>query len=164
MPPDRVYLDHHATTPCDPAVVAAMLPYFTERCGNPSSLSHAFGQEARAAVEEARALVAGLVGATPEEIVFTSGATESDNLAVRGLARASRERGRHVVTTTIEHSAVLEPCRLGELASGVLEPAQGTVDACEKCGAEAVQPQPAPVAIEERHAQLGLEARDRSAQ
>ena len=111
MPPEPVYLDHHATTPCDPAVVAAMLPYFTKRCGNSSSLSHSFGREARAAVEEARALVAALVGATPEEIVFTSGATESDNLAVRGLARASRERGRHVVTTTIEHSAVLEPCR-----------------------------------------------------
>ena len=111
MPPERIYLDHHATTPCDPAVVAAMLPYFTERCGNPSSLSHAFGQEARAAVEEARGLVAALVGATPEEIVFTSGATESDNLAVRGLARANRERGRHIVTTTLEHSAVLEPCR-----------------------------------------------------
>ena len=111
MPLDRIYLDHHATTPCDPAAVAAMLPYFSERCGNPSSLSHAFGQEARAAVEEARALVAALVGATPEEIVFTSGATESDNLAVRGIARANHERGRHLVATTIEHAAVLEPLR-----------------------------------------------------
>ena len=111
MPLDRIYLDHHATTPCDPAVVAAMLPYFSERCGNPSSLSHAFGQEARSAVEESRALVAALVGASPEEIVFTSGATESDNLAVRGIARANRERGRHLVATTIEHAAVLEPLR-----------------------------------------------------
>lgn len=111
MPPERIYLDHHATTPCDPAVVAAMLPFFTEKYGNSSSLSHSFGREAQAAVEEARRLVAALVGALPEEIVFTSGATESDNLAIRGLARTSRERGRHVVTTSIEHSAVLEPCR-----------------------------------------------------
>lgn len=111
MPPERIYLDHHATTPCAPAVVAAMLPYFTEAYGNPSSRGHAFGQEAQRAIEEARAQVAALVGATPEEIVFTSGATESDNLAVRGLARANRERGRHLVTSTIEHPAVLEPCR-----------------------------------------------------
>ena len=111
MPPERIYLDHHATTPCDPAVVAAMLPYFSERYGNSSSLSHSFGREAQAAVEEARGSIAALVGALPEEIVFTSGATESDNLAIRGSARASRDRGRHVVTTAIEHSAVLEPCR-----------------------------------------------------
>jgi cysteine desulfurase len=108
---DRIYLDHHATTSCDPAVVGAMLPFFTERYGNPSSQGHSFGQEAARAVDEARARVASLVGATPEEIVFTSGATESDNLAVRGLVRATREGGRHVVTTTIEHPAVLEPCR-----------------------------------------------------
>jgi len=111
MATERIYLDHHATTPCDPAVVEAMLPYFTERCGNPSSRSHVFGQEAHRAVEEARAEVAALVGASAEEIVFTSGATESDNLAVRGIARAAREAGRHLLTTTIEHSAVLEPCR-----------------------------------------------------
>jgi cysteine desulfurase len=107
----RIYLDHHATTPADPAVVAAMVPYFGERFGNPSSRQHAFGREAYAAVEDARASVAALVGALPEEIVFTSGATESDNLAVRGLARSLAGRGRHVVTTAIEHPAVLEPCR-----------------------------------------------------
>ncbi len=107
----RVYLDHHATTPVDPAVLAAMLPYLAERFGNPSSPQHEWGREAREAVETARGQVAALVGADPAEIVFTSGATESDNLAVRGVARAQADRGRHVVTTTIEHPAVLEPCR-----------------------------------------------------
>ena len=106
-----IYLDHHATTPVDPAVLRAMLPFFTERFGNPSSRGHAYGQEAEAAVEAARAEIASLVGALPEEIVFTSGATESDNLAVRGAARAQAERGRHVVTSAIEHPAILEPCR-----------------------------------------------------
>jgi cysteine desulfurase len=105
----RIYFDHHATTPVEPAVVSAMLPFFTERFGNPSNRGHAFGAEAHAAVEEARAQVAALVGAEPEEIVFTSGATESDNLAVRGAIRGAR--GRHVVVTAIEHAAVLEPCR-----------------------------------------------------
>jgi cysteine desulfurase len=128
-----IYLDHHATTPVDPAVVAAMLPYLAEKFGNPSSRQHAFGQEAHAAVEEARAHVAGLIGAEPADIVFTSGATESNNLAVRGAARASGSRGRHVVTTAIEHPAVLEPCRtleregfevtvLGASADGVVSP------------------------------------------
>jgi cysteine desulfurase len=105
----RIYFDHHATTPVESAVVSAMLPYFTERFGNPSNRGHAFGAEAHAAVEEARAQVAALVGAEAEEIVFTSGATESDNLALRGALRAAR--GRHAVVTSIEHAAVLEPCR-----------------------------------------------------
>jgi len=107
----RIYLDHHATTPVDPAVLAAMLPYFSERFGNPSSRQHVFGQEAAQAVADGRARVAALVGASPEEIIFTSGATESDNLAVRGAARALAPRGRHLVTTAIEHPAVLEPMR-----------------------------------------------------
>ena len=107
----RIYLDHHATTPVDPQVLAAMVPYSTERFGNPSSRQHVFGQEAAHAVAEGRAQVAALVGAQPEEIVFTSGATESDNLALRGAARWLAPRGRHVVTTAIEHPAVLEPCR-----------------------------------------------------
>jgi cysteine desulfurase len=107
----RIYLDHHATTPVDPAVLAAMLPYFGERFGNPASRSHVFGQEAHAAVEASRAAVAALVGAAPDEIVFTSGATESDNLALRGAMLAFAARGRQVVTTAIEHPAVLEPCR-----------------------------------------------------
>jgi cysteine desulfurase len=109
--PRPIYLDHHATTPVDPAVVAAMLPYLTENFGNPSSRQHLFGQEAQAAVEEARAQVARLIGAEPGDIVFTSGATESNNLAVRGVARAQGSRGRHLVTTAIEHPAVLEPAR-----------------------------------------------------
>jgi len=109
--PRPIYLDHHATTPVDPVVVAAMLPYLTEKFGNPSSRQHLFGQEAHAAVEEARAHVARLIGAEPGDIVFTSGATESNNLAVRGAARAPGSRGRHLVTTAIEHPAVLEPAR-----------------------------------------------------
>jgi cysteine desulfurase len=111
-----IYLDHHATTPVAPEVVEAMLPYLGPRFGNPSSRHHALGEDARRAVEAARQDVAALVGATPEEIVFTSGATESDNLAVRGAARANAERGRHVVTTAVEHPAVLEPCRSLERA------------------------------------------------
>jgi cysteine desulfurase len=107
----RIYFDHHATTPVDPQVLSAMLPYFTEKFGNPSSRQHVFGHEAARAVAEGRAQVAALVGAQPEEIVFTSGATESDNLAIRGAARSLAPRGRHVVTTAIEHPAVLEPCR-----------------------------------------------------
>jgi len=106
-----VYLDHHATTPVDDAVAAAMLPWFTERFGNPSNRSHAYGQEAHEAVEAARAQLAALVGAVPEEIVFTSGATESDNLAVRGLAHARAGQGRHLLTSALEHAAVLETCR-----------------------------------------------------
>ena len=109
MAPPRIYLDHHATTPVDPAVFAAMAPYFSEHFGNPSGRQHAFGEDADRAVQEARAEVAALVGAAPSDIVFTSGATESDNLAVRGIARAAG-RG-HIVTSAIEHSAVLEPCR-----------------------------------------------------
>jgi cysteine desulfurase len=105
----RIYLDHHATTPVDPAVLEEMLPYFKERYGNPSGRQHSFGEEADRAVQQAREQVAALIGAAPSDIVFTSGATESDNLAVRGLARAAG-RG-HVVVTTIEHAAVLEPCR-----------------------------------------------------
>jgi cysteine desulfurase len=103
-----IYMDCHSTTPVDPRVLEAMLPYFTERFGNAASRSHAFGWRAEEAVEEARAEVASLVGATPREIVWTSGATESDNLAVKGAARFHRAKGRHLVTTAIEHKAVLD--------------------------------------------------------
>ena len=109
----RVYLDHAATTPVDPRVLHAMLPFFTERAGNASSV-HGFGQDARAAVDQARAQVAATIGARPSEVVFTSGATESDNLAVFGVALAAEARGRHIVTTAIEHHAVLEACHLLE--------------------------------------------------
>jgi cysteine desulfurase len=109
----NVYLDYAATTPVDPRVLEAMLPYFTTMAGNASSL-HAFGQEARGAVDEARARVAAAIGAHPSEIVFTSGATESDNLAVAGVALATVGRGRHIVTTAIEHHAILESCHVLE--------------------------------------------------
>jgi cysteine desulfurase len=106
-----IYLDHHATTPVDPAVLEAMMPYLTTKFGNASSRQHLFGQEAHAAVEEARGHVARLIGAEAGDIVFTSGATESDTLALRGVALASGARGGHIVTTAIEHPAVLEPVR-----------------------------------------------------
>ena len=104
-----IYLDYAATTPADPAVVKAMLPYFTEHFGNPSSL-HSFGQEAKRAVETARASVASLIGAQAGEIVFTSGGTESDNFALKGAVAARKEKGNHIITTVIEHHAVLETC------------------------------------------------------
>jgi cysteine desulfurase len=101
-------MDHHSTTPVDPRVLEAMLPYFTERFGNAASKSHVFGWQAEEAVEAAREEVARLVGATAREIVWTSGATESDNLAVKGVARFHAARGRHLVTSAIEHKAVLD--------------------------------------------------------
>ena len=113
MTPSPVYLDYNATTPVDPAVLEAMLPFFSTDFGNPSS-GHARGLRARAAVEEARAEVAALLGAAPAEVVFTSGGTESNNTAILGAARDRRDRGRHVVTTAIEHPAVLEPCSVLE--------------------------------------------------
>jgi cysteine desulfurase len=109
--PQRVYLDNQATTPVDPRVLEAMLPFFGPRFGNAASRSHAFGWEAEKAVEVARARVAELAGAAPREIVFTSGATESDNLALKGVAESSRSRSAHFVTMTTEHKAVLDTLR-----------------------------------------------------
>jgi len=105
-----LYLDYHATTPVDPRVLAEMLPYFTECFGNPHSKQHAWGWEARDAAEKARAQVAALINASAAEIVFTSGATESNNLAIRGAMAARRDRGRHVITVATEHKSVLDVC------------------------------------------------------
>jgi cysteine desulfurase len=106
----RIYMDHSATTPVAPEVLEAMLPYFSEKFGNASSL-HSFGLEAKEALEESREKVARLLGAEPEEIIFTSGGTESDNLALKGVARRNRAKGKHIITTGIEHPAILECCR-----------------------------------------------------
>ncbi|HIK30738.1 MAG TPA: IscS subfamily cysteine desulfurase [Oscillatoriales cyanobacterium M4454_W2019_049] len=106
-----IYLDCHATTPVDDRVVAAMLPYFTDRFGNPASINHIYGWEGEAAVKQARETLATAIGATPEEIVLTSGATEANNLAIKGVAEAYFGKGRHVITLETEHNAVLDPCR-----------------------------------------------------
>jgi len=112
-----VYLDYNATTPVDPAVLEAMLPYFSEQFGNPSS-THAFGQNADAALSSARAQVAALLGCTASEIVFTSCASESSNLAIKGIAFAHREAGRHLITSQVEHPATLNACRYLEREFG----------------------------------------------
>ena len=111
-----VYLDYHATTPVDPRVLEAMLPFFTEHFGNPASASHAWGWKAQEAVEAARRDVASLIGATPREIVFTSGATESNNLALDGIARTAPAGRRHLVVSAIEHKSVLEAAKSLEAA------------------------------------------------
>jgi cysteine desulfurase len=105
-----VYLDFHATTPVDARVLEAMLPYFSERFGNPASRQHAYGWEAQKAVDTARSQVAALIGASPSEIVFTSGASESNNLAIKGAVHARRSRGDHLVTAATEHKSVLDSC------------------------------------------------------
>lgn len=106
-----IYLDYSATTPVDPRVVEKMIPWLYESFGNPASRSHAFGWEAEDAVEKAREEVAKLVNADPREIVWTSGATESDNLAIKGAANFYAERGKHIITVKTEHKAVLDTCR-----------------------------------------------------
>lgn len=106
-----IYLDCHATTPLDPRVFEAMRPFFLEHFGNPASVTHVYGWEAEAAIQRSREAIARAINAQPEEIVFTSGATEANNLAIKGVAEAYFAKGRHIVTVQTEHSAVLDPCR-----------------------------------------------------
>jgi cysteine desulfurase len=113
-----VYLDNNATTPCDPRVVEAMIPYFTENFGNAASRNHPFGWAAEEAVDYAREQVAKLIGADPKEIIFTSGATEADNLAIKGVFEMYASKGNHIITATTEHKAVLDTCKHIEKLGG----------------------------------------------
>ncbi|MBK7290479.1 MAG: IscS subfamily cysteine desulfurase [Chitinophagaceae bacterium] len=113
-----IYLDHNATTPCDPRVVDAMIPYFTNNFGNAASRNHPFGWQAEEAVDYAREQVAKLIGADPKEIIFTSGATEADNLALKGVFEMYASKGNHIITCNIEHKAVLDTCKHIEKEGG----------------------------------------------
>src|SRR5580698_7869024 len=106
-----IYMDYHATTPMDPRVFDAMKPYFLETFGNAASRNHSFGWEAEEAVEKSRKQVADLIGATAKEIVFTSGATESNNLALKGVFEMYAEKGNHIITAATEHKAILDTCK-----------------------------------------------------
>ncbi|HYN38491.1 MAG TPA: aminotransferase class V-fold PLP-dependent enzyme, partial [Rhodospirillales bacterium] len=110
-----IYLDYQATTPTDPRVVEAMLPYFTDMFGNPHSRNHRYGWDAEEGVEQARAQIAAIIGANEKEIIFTSGATESNNLAIKGVARFYKDKKRHIITCVTEHKCVLDSCRHLEL-------------------------------------------------
>src|ERR1035437_4881171 len=106
-----IYMDNHATTPMDPRVLEAMLPYLTEKFGNAASRNHQFGWDAEAAVDQARDQIGRLINAKPKEIIFTSGATESDNLAINSVVEFCKDQGNHVITGVTEHKAVLDTCK-----------------------------------------------------
>ena len=130
-----LYLDYSATTPVDPRVAEKMIPYLTEKFGNPASRSHAFGWEAEEAVETAREQVAALVGADPKEIIWTSGATESNNLAIKGAAHFYSGKGKHLITVSTEHKAVIDPMRELErqgFTATYLEPQENGLIALER--------------------------------
>lgn len=151
-----VYLDNHATTRCDPLVVEAMLPYFSEIYGNAGSRTHSFGLEAGAAVEHARAQIARWIGASPKEIVLTSGATEADNLAILGVVAGSRKR--HVVTVATEHRAVLDACAAVTRAGGTVDlvpvGSDGLVDPADV--AKAIRPDTALVSVMAVNNEIGV--------
>ncbi|PSL49781.1 cysteine desulfurase IscS [Chitinophaga niastensis] len=153
-----VYLDNNATTPCDPRVVEAMLPYFTEVYGNAASRSHPFGWAAEEAVDYAREQVAKLIGADPKEIIFTSGATEADNLAIKGVYEMYAAKGNHIITTEIEHKAVLDTCKhlekQGALVTYLKVNKEGAIDLKEL--EAAITPQTILVAIMYANNEIGV--------
>ncbi len=155
----KVYLDNQATTPVDPRVLEAMLPYFGELFGNAASRTHSFGWDAEAAVEESREKIARSIGAERREIVFTSGATESDNLALKGVVGFYRDKGNHIVTVATEHRAVLDACRALEAAGQarltVLEPDRaGLVSATQV--ADAIEPGTVVVSVMHANNEIGV--------